>query len=113
VLTYTQVLFRSIKISAALVLLDGLIGIFLRGIIYPIETFGDILLVEAAVLFLLAGIVDFGTSVGFAQFRKSLLLSKQAYSPEKRKESERRAIQLACSGALLLAILILLAAFRI
>jgi hypothetical protein len=107
------VLFRSLKISAFLVLVDGLIGILLRGIIYPLETFGDMLLVEAAVLFLLAGIIDFGASVGFAQFRKSLLLSREAYSPEKRKESERRAIALAGSGACLLAILILLAALRI
>jgi hypothetical protein len=109
VLTYTQVLFRSLKISAGLLFVDLLIAFLLRGVINPFETFGDMLLVETASLFLLAGFVDFGTSVGFVQFRKFVFASKETFSSEKRKEAERRAMGLVGSGLILLSILIALA----
>ncbi|MGD0422751.1 MAG: hypothetical protein ABSA92_04770 [Candidatus Bathyarchaeia archaeon] len=84
----------------------------LRGVIYPLETFGDMLLLETALLFLFAGFVDFGTSVAFVQFRKSVFASKETFSAEKRKDAERRAIALVGSGICLFVILIVLALFR-
>ena len=102
-------LIRSLKISVGLLFIDGLTAFLLRVVIYPFETFGDMLLVETASLFLLAGFVDFGTSVGFVQFRKSVFASKEVFSSEKRKEAERRAIALVGAGIILLGILILLA----
>ena len=111
-LTYTQVLQRSLKIATALLLIDGLVGFLLATIINPVELFGDMLLVETALLFLLAGIVDYGSSVGFVQFRKSIFSSKETYSPDKRKDVERRAVALVGSGAILLGVLILLAVLR-
>jgi hypothetical protein len=71
------------------------------------------LLVETALLFLLGGIVDYGSSSSFVHFRKSVFSSKETFSPDKRKEAERRALALVGSGAILLGVLILLAALRI
>ena len=112
-LTYTQVLLRSLKISASLLLINVLTTFLVRDVVYPLEIFGDMLLVEIALLFLLAGFVDFGTSVALVQFRKSVFASKETFSAEKRKEAERRAIALVGSGLILLAILIILAVIRI
>jgi hypothetical protein len=112
VLTYAQVLQRSLKIATALLLIDGLVGVVLSTIIYPVELFGDMLLLETALLFLFAGIVDYGSSSGFIQFRKAVFSSKETFSPDKRKEAERRAVALVGSGAILLGVLILLAALR-
>ena len=112
VLTYTRVLRRALKLSISLLLIDVLAAFLVRGIIDPFETFGDMLLVEIALLFLFAGFVDFGTSVAIVQFRKSVFNSKESFSAEKRKEAERRAISLVCSGVSLLVILIVLAVFR-
>ena len=111
-LTYTQVLFRSLKISAILLVLDMLCAFLLRSFVYPLETFGDMLLVETALLFLFAGFVDFGTSVAFVQLRKLVFASKETFSAQKRKDSERRAIALVGSGMSLFAILIILAVLR-
>ncbi len=105
-------LFRSLKVSGILLVLDMLSAFLLRGSIYPLETFGDMLLVETALLFLLAGFVDFGTSVAFVQFRKSVFASKEIFSAQKRKDAERRAIALVGSGMSLFAILIILAVLR-
>ena len=69
-------------------------------------------MVETALLFLLAGFVDFGTSVAFVQFRKSVFASKETFSAQKRKDAERRAMALVGSGTSLFAILIILAVFR-
>ena len=115
-LTYTQVLYRSLKISAILLVVDW-IGVFLfRSHIYPYEFFGDLLLIETAALFLVAGILDLGSSVGFAGFRKLFFTqtrraSEESFSASKRKDTERRALVLVVSGSTLFVILVLLAVF--
>jgi len=106
------VLLRVLKISASLLFIDVLTAFLVGGVIDPFETFGDMLLVETALLFLFAGIVDFGTSVAILQFRRSVFNSKETFSAQKRKEAERRAIALVSSGTVLLVILIMLAKFR-
>ena len=106
-------LLRSLKISTILLLIDILIAFLVRAVVYPLETFGDLLLIEIAVLFLLAGFVDFGASVAVVEFRKSVFGSSETFSAEKRKASERRAASLVGSGIILLVILIILAVFRI
>ena len=110
-LTYTQVLFRSVKISAILIAVDAVSAFLLSGFIHPVETFGDMLLVETALLFVFAGFVDFGTSVAFVQFRNSVFASKETFSAQKRKDAERRAIALVASGATLFAIMVIFAIF--
>ena len=73
------------------------------------ELFGDLLLVETSLLFLLAGVVDFGSSLGFAQFRKLIAGSKEAFTLKLRKEAERRALIFVASGATLFIIMVFLA----
>jgi uncharacterized membrane protein YedE/YeeE len=75
----------------------------------PYMVFGNLLLIETAALFLIAGIIDFGSSLAFFQLRKSISTKRDTYSANKRKDSERRALVLVCSGGTLFGILILLA----
>lgn len=107
--TYTQVVLRSFRISGTLLVVNGLVAVLLREIIHPLELFGDLLLVETSLLFLLAGILDFGSSLSFAQFRKLIRGSNEAFTLELRKEAERRALIFVASGATLFIILVFLA----
>lgn len=100
---------RAFRISGLLVVVNGLVVLLVRAIINPLELFGDLLLIEVSALFLLAGIVDFGSSLSFAQFRKALSGSKHEFRPELRKEAERRALVLVVSGATLFVIMVVLA----
>jgi len=115
VLTYTQVLYRSLRISAILLIVDWIAVYLSRNYVYPYELFGDLLLIETAALFLVAGILDFGTSVGFAGFKSffthSRRSSEESFSASTRKDTERRAMVLVVSGFTLFVILVLLANF--
>ena len=113
-LTYAAVLKRALKIAAVLLLADSAIALVPFSILIdmsPIGVLGDLMLVEAAALFIMAGILDFASSVGMAQFRKTFLSSKEDYSPEKRKEKERTAMIFLFTGLLLLGLMILLMAY--
>jgi hypothetical protein len=79
-----------------------------RGML-PFEVVGDLLLIETAILFILAGIIDFGSSLGVAQFRRTLFRTKEGFSPSGRKDAERRALILVAAGAILFLLLLLLA----
>jgi hypothetical protein len=100
---------KSFKISGVLLLIDCLASLLLHNYAYPTDVLGDILLIEAAGLFLAAGVMDFGSSLGFVQFRKTMSSSKEHFSSERRKVIERRALVLVLSGSTLLMVLILLA----
>ena len=77
VLTFSQIVLSSLKMSGAFLVIDLLASYLLRIYVYPIETLGDLMLFEAAALFLIAGIIDFGSSLGFIQFKKVLASSKR------------------------------------
>jgi hypothetical protein len=104
---------KSFKISGLLLLIDSLASLLLHGYVYPIDIFGDVLLMEIAALFLVAGIMDFGSSLGFIQFRKTMSSSKESFSAERRKTIERRALVFVVSGLTLLVILLLLAVITV
>ena len=72
---------------------------------------GDFMLVEAATLFIVAGLIDFSTSIGAVQFRKIILASKQEYSAIKHKGYERKALILLIAGLILLGILVTLSVY--
>jgi hypothetical protein len=74
-----------------------------------IEIIGDLMLVEVAILFLAAGLIDFSSSIGAVQFRKSVLGFKQDYSQSAHKEAERKAAVLVLAGVVIFAILIAIA----
>lgn len=113
-LTYSQVVLKSLKISGMLLVIDFLGELLLRNLLYSYEVLGDLLLIETAALFLMAGIVDFGSSPGFIQLRRTMSSSKDSFSPipSQRKDSERRALVFVFSGTTLFLILVLLAILR-
>jgi hypothetical protein len=77
----------------------------------PIGAFGDILLVEVAALFIIAGLFDLGSSIGTTQFKKVVLSSKEEFSPGKRDKAEQHTIVLFIAGSILFVGTILLALF--
>ena len=107
-LSYIHILERSIVITAILLLVDTLAVTILNGIVKPLEIFGDLLLLETAALFLIAGMIDLASSIGTIVLRKSFLSSKEVYSADKRKRSERRALPMVGSGLMLLFVVLLL-----
>jgi len=109
-LTFPKILGRSLLIAASAILSDGLVsfGVTFLGFSF-IEIVGDLILVEVAILFLIAGIIDFSTSVGAAQFRKTVLGSKQEYSQPAHKEAGRRALVLVLAGTFMFVMLIAIA----
>jgi len=111
VLTYPQVVLKSLKMSGALLVIDSLASFLLRNYVNPFEVFGDLLLIESAALFLTAGIIDFGSSLGFVQFKKAMASSKEPFSAAARKDMERRALVFVTSGSTLLGLLVLFAVF--
>jgi len=115
-LTYAAVMLRALKVAAFLLLVDSLIAIMPFSTIIdfsPIGVMGDLMLAEVAVLFIVAGILDFSSSIGMAQFRKTFLSSKEDYSPEVRKEKERTAVVFLFTGLVLLAAMVLLMVYNL
>lgn len=110
--TYTHIALNSFKISIGLVLCDSLACLTLSNYLNTFELLGDLLLVEAAALFLTAGLIDFGSSLGIVQLRKNLNQGNDGFDMAKRKATERRAVVLVLSGAFLLLALVLLSIFK-
>ena len=73
-LTFLTIIGRSMRIAGVLLAADVLLSYCLTFLSYRfIETIGDSMLIEVALLFLLAGLLDFYSSVGAVQFRKVIL----------------------------------------
>ena len=80
-LTFPTIIGRTLRIVGGLLLADGLAAFALTFLSYRfIEILGDFMLIEVAILFILAGLLDFSRSIGAVQFRKVILGSKQEYS---------------------------------
>ena len=110
IMAYTEAFRRSLKFSALIGGVD-LVAALVSGLdgFSPSETLGDLLLVEVAVLFILAGILDVGSSIGMAQLRRVVLASKEDFSSQNRKLAERRVMIVLFTGLILLTVMILLA----
>ena len=101
---------RSLGLTLLALAVDSAIAYFLTFLHYSfVEIMGDVMLVEAAALFILAGIVDFSASVGAIAFRKAILGSKREYSATTHKDYERQASVLLIAGLILLGILVVVA----
>jgi hypothetical protein len=110
-LAYAAIVVRSLKIGAVLFIIDVVAAFlpFSKMIdMSPIGVIGDMLLVEVAALFIIAGVLDFASSIGMTQFRKVFLSSKEEYSPEKRRQTERTAMVYLFAGLILLSAMVLL-----
>lgn len=106
-LTYTQIMWRSIKIFTIITLANVVLALALMSLGLALrEAIADFSLLEAAVLFILAGIVDLSSSVGVAQLRKLILSSKEKYSPNRRRD-EREGLVLLIPGLMLFALVLL------
>ena len=112
-LTYADVFRRSTKYAGLLLAGDVLVALapFFTWIDSSrIGAIGDLLLIEVAVLFIVAGILDISSSAGMTGFRK-LFSPNVEYSTAKRKETERNAMVFLIAGLLLLAAMIALATY--
>ena len=108
-LSYSQAALKSLKISAAIVAIDCLGALLLHNSFPAYATFGNLLLVETSALFLLAGVLDFGSSPAFAHLRRSMSAAGESSTQSSRRDPERRALVMAFSGAILFLALVLLA----
>jgi hypothetical protein len=101
-------------LSIVTLAVDGTIAYLLTFLHYAFfEIMGDLMLAEAAALFIIAGLVDFSASLGAVAFRKIILKSKGEYSAITHKEYERKASVFLIAGLILLGILVLVAAYSI
>jgi len=106
-LTFLRILRRALLLSGALLAVDGSAAFLLVSVNYAfVETIGDLVLVEVAILFIIAGLVDFSSSVGMAQLRKSFIRGEMGYSASKHRESERQASVLIVAGLILFILLV-------
>lgn len=109
-LTFLRIVRGSLLIAASAMVGDVLVayGMILFGFSF-VEIIGDLMLIEVAILFLLAGLIDFSSSIGAAQFRKTVLGSKQEYSQSAHKQAERRAVVLVLAGVFMFVVLMMAA----
>jgi uncharacterized membrane protein len=113
-LTFLTILGRSLRIAGALLVADGVAAYGLTFLSYRfIETVGDSILIEVAILFIMAGLLDFSSSIGAIQFRKMILGSKQEYSSSAHKEAEKKALVFFLGGVILLLVLVVLALYAL
>jgi len=111
-LTFLTILGRSLRIASGLLVADSVAAYGLTFLGYSfIEIIGDLMLIEVAILFIIAGLLDFSSSVGAVQFRKTILGSKQEYSSSAHKEAERKASVFFLGGVILLFSLVVLALY--
>ncbi|MGP8070107.1 MAG: hypothetical protein ACLP5V_09475, partial [Candidatus Bathyarchaeia archaeon] len=102
----------SMRIAGVLLVADGLVAYGLTFLSYRfIEIIGDSILIEVAILFVVAGLLDFSSSIGAVQFRKTILGSKEAYSSSAHKETEKKAAVFLLGGVILLLALAILALY--
>jgi hypothetical protein len=109
-LTFPKVLGKSLLITIGAILCDSLVS--LGGTLFGfsfIEIVGDLMLVEVAVLFLIAGLIEFSSSVGAAHFRKAILGSKQGYDQAAHVAAGRRALVLVLAGTFMFLVLVAVA----
>lgn len=112
-LTLLTVFGRSVRLALVLLVADGLAAYGLTFLSYRfIEVMGDLMLIEVAILFVFAGMLDFFTSIGAAQFRKTILGSKEGYSSSKHKEAEKTALVYFLGGLLIFLMLIVFALYE-
>ena len=111
-LTFRGIVDRSIRLVLVLLAADFILGYGLIFAGYPfVETFGDFMLLEVAVLFVLAGLMDFSSSLGAVQFRRTILHARQEYSASKHKEVERKAAVFLLGGLIIFLGLVVLAIY--
>jgi hypothetical protein len=75
----------------------------------PIGVLGDLLLLDAGMLAVLGGLVEFSRSKGVYEFRRLALHSKEEFSTTRHREASASAVMLFCAALVLFSILIVVA----
>lgn len=106
---HRKIVRRSLRVCVLLVAVDLVVAL-LSSIIgrSPASAFGNLLLLEVAALFIAAGLLDLSSSVGMSQFKRSVMSSKEEFSPSKRRESEQHTLVFFLAGSILFAATVLL-----
>jgi hypothetical protein len=113
-LSYLETLRRSLLVAFGFSVFDVAAAYLLTLFRYSFtETIGDFILIEVAFLFILAGLLDFGSSIGMAQVRKVILGSKEEYSSAKHKDTERKALVFLFAGIFLFLALTAIAVYNL
>lgn len=111
-LSFPRIVRLSVQLATGILVADCVVGFLLTFLRFTfIEVVGDLILGEVAVLFIIAGLIDFASSIGATQFRKTIRVSKQGYSSSKHKMSERKASVLFLAGVILFSILIVVSIY--
>jgi hypothetical protein len=76
------------------------------------DTIGDLLLLEAAILAIAGGLVEFSRSKGVYEFRRVALQSKEDFSIAKHSEASKKAVVLFSAAAILFLLLVIVALLR-
>ena len=106
-LRFLPPLVRALRLVGGLLVADAFTAYLLTFFGHNfVEVAGDLMLVEVAVLFIVAGLLDFSTSIGAAQFRKTIFAAKQGYSAARHKEAGWKALVFFLAGLILLLILV-------
>jgi hypothetical protein len=97
-------------IAGVLFLVDWAAGELLSLAQFPVPGLvGDLLLVEAGLLAVLGGLIEFSRSKGVYEFRRIALRSKEEFSTATHLEASRRAIVFFSAALTLFVLLIALA----
>lgn len=107
-LSYPRILRKALQFVVVITLGDATAAYGLTIAGYPFAgLFGDIMLAEIAVLFVLAFLMDFAVSTKMKQFRKALQLSNEN-STTTDKEAQQKAMLILTTGLILFLILVVL-----
>jgi len=102
-------MWKSIKVFITITFANVVLALVLTSLGLALrEVIADFSLLEAAVLFVLAGIVDLSSSVSAAQFRRLIFSSKEQYSVDRRRNGTE-GLALLIPGLMLFALVLLLA----
>jgi len=97
----------SLRIVGVLMLVDCVVAYGTLSLDFSFTgVLGDLVLVEGAILFLAAGLIDLSSSITAAEFRKTIFHTEEGYSSRAHKEAEKRALSFFLAGVIMFAILV-------
>jgi hypothetical protein len=111
--SYSTSIRKGFLVAAILIVADFVVGLLSMFVGLPsLETIGDLLLLEAGVLAIAGGLVEFSRSKGAHEFRRVALQSKDDFSIAKHSEASKKAIVFFSAAAILFLLLVTLALLR-
>jgi hypothetical protein len=104
---------KGLLVAAILVVADFMAGgVSMFFGLRSLETIGDLLLLEAGVLAIAGGLVEFSRSKGVYEFRRVALQSKEDFSVAEHSEASKKAVVLFSAAAILFLLLVIVGLIR-